>query len=170
MEASFSLRYEANQVVLVTEEVIDPSPVPEISTGFQLAAAFPNPFNPSTNLGFHLPRELPVSLRIFDVSGRLVRELLSVRIEPQGHGQAHWDGRDDRGGLAPGRGLFLPVGSWAVQRYQAYDSDQMIGFGETSSVLSVGWRSKDGGKDTPCLKVTGIRISISPKCVFGWAH
>ncbi|MCP4293259.1 MAG: T9SS type A sorting domain-containing protein [bacterium] len=99
--STFSLRHEANQVVLVTEDVNGPTPVPELNHGFKLAAAYPNPFNPSTTIAFNLPQELPVTLRIYDISGRLVRELIQEGIHTQGLGQVSWNGRNDSGGLAP---------------------------------------------------------------------
>ena len=36
----------------------------------QLNAAYPNPFNPTTELSFDLPKSGQVTLRIFDVLGR----------------------------------------------------------------------------------------------------
>lgn len=36
---------------------------------------FPNPFNPTTNIKFNVPRTGAVSLKIFDVAGRVVAEL-----------------------------------------------------------------------------------------------
>jgi hypothetical protein len=40
------------------------------------AEAFPNPFNPSTVIRFRLPDDGYVNLSVFDVRGRLVKELL----------------------------------------------------------------------------------------------
>jgi len=56
----------------------------------------PNPFRAggSTTIGFHLPAASPVSLKIYDVAGRLVRTLRDERMEPGRHTVA-WDGLDD---------------------------------------------------------------------------
>lgn len=43
--------------------------------GFSLSQAYPNPFNLATNLVYCLPYPAYVSLRIYDLSGRLVRTL-----------------------------------------------------------------------------------------------
>ncbi|MCB9357792.1 MAG: choice-of-anchor D domain-containing protein [Calditrichaeota bacterium] len=47
----------------------------ELPREFRLYPAFPNPFNPSTTIAFDLPSTASVSLRLFDVTGRLVRTL-----------------------------------------------------------------------------------------------
>jgi hypothetical protein len=42
-----------------------------------LNGSYPNPFNPSTNISFDIPAEMHVSLVIYDVSGRIVAELVN---------------------------------------------------------------------------------------------
>ena len=44
---------------------------------FALHAAYPNPFNPSTTIGFDLPETGKVSLSIYDLKGALVGTLLN---------------------------------------------------------------------------------------------
>jgi hypothetical protein len=66
--------------------------------GLHLAQNWPNPFNPSTVIGFRIGgvgRE-NVELRVFDVSGRKVATLVD---HPLGAGTyfVRWDGTDDRG-------------------------------------------------------------------------
>ncbi len=56
----------------------------------------PNPFNPSTTIHFNLARSGPVTLRIYDVRGGLVRELVNSDM-PDGRHAIAWDGRDDVG-------------------------------------------------------------------------
>jgi hypothetical protein len=71
-----------------------------------LMGAAPNPFNPATRIRFGLPAARETSLRVYDVSGRLVRTLLDERLLAAGYHSAEWDGRDDRG--APvGSGVYL---------------------------------------------------------------
>jgi hypothetical protein len=56
----------------------------------------PNPFNPATTISFTLIERARVSIRIFDVSGRLVRIVADEDFPPGGH-KREWDGRNDAG-------------------------------------------------------------------------
>ncbi len=68
-----------------------------LPTQFSLEANFPNPFNASTNLPFSVRIEGPVSLEIFDVTGRTVRRLLEHQWLAPGTYDLTWDGRSERG-------------------------------------------------------------------------
>lgn len=81
--------------------------VPETQTGFGLAAPAPNPFNPSTTLGFLLPEPGQVALTVFDARGHRVRTLLRG-YRQSGDFAARWDGRDDQGRMQSG-GVYLFV-------------------------------------------------------------
>ena len=61
-----------------------------------LAQNYPNPFNPTTKISYGIKNESSVSLRIYDVAGRLVRVLVDERREA-GHHTEIWDGKDNRG-------------------------------------------------------------------------
>lgn len=50
----------------------DPAALPN---AFRVAQNYPNPFNAATRIAFDLPRAADVRLSIFDIQGRLVREL-----------------------------------------------------------------------------------------------
>jgi hypothetical protein len=56
----------------------------------------PNPFAGATRIVYDLPEESKVALRIFDVSGRMVR-ILENGVLPAGRYEAAWDGRDAEG-------------------------------------------------------------------------
>jgi GEVED domain len=62
---------------------------------YALHRAYPNPFNPSTIISFSLPRPSHVRLRIFDVTGRLVRTLVDEIRDAARH-EIAWNGLDDR--------------------------------------------------------------------------
>ncbi|MFB3132774.1 MAG: T9SS type A sorting domain-containing protein, partial [Rhodothermales bacterium] len=47
-----------------------------IPTEFALAPNYPNPFNPTTTIEFALPEAVEVSLRVYDVTGRVVARLV----------------------------------------------------------------------------------------------
>ena len=57
----------------------------------------PNPFNPTTSIEYAVGERGFVTLRIYDVSGRVVRTLVSDTREPGKVHVAVWDGRDGRG-------------------------------------------------------------------------
>lgn len=57
---------------------------------------YPNPFNPVTTIAFTLEQSSLVSLRVFDASGGLVRDLASEALGPGDH-RRQWDGRDNGG-------------------------------------------------------------------------
>ena len=46
-----------------------------IPKSFALHQAYPNPFNPATTIEFDLPEDTYVLLEVYDISGRLVKEL-----------------------------------------------------------------------------------------------
>ena len=64
--------------------------------GVRLHQNNPNPFNPSTHIAFELSVAGPVSMRVLDASGRLVRTLLDDE-RPAGSHAVRWDGRDGSG-------------------------------------------------------------------------
>jgi len=46
---------------------------------------YPNPFNPTTNIEFQIPKSEFVSLKVFDVLGRMVQTLVNAKKEPGTH-------------------------------------------------------------------------------------
>ncbi len=65
-----------------------------------LAQNQPNPFNPFTTISFSLPRREHARLRVYDLSGRLVRELFD-RVSGPGEQAVVWDGRGIDGTAMP---------------------------------------------------------------------
>ena len=57
---------------------------------------YPNPFNPATVIRYDLAAAAKIDLRVYDVTGALVRVLEDTRRGP-GRYEASWDGRDDNG-------------------------------------------------------------------------
>ena len=81
-------------------------------TTFALHQNYPNPFNPSTTIGFSVSQSGQVMLEIYDVTGRLVRTLISGNVTAGQH-TAHWDGRDDRGSSVGSGVYFYRLGAGA---------------------------------------------------------
>ena len=61
-----------------------------------LAGTYPNPFNPVTRVKFALKQKGHVSMRIYDVAGRLVRVLLD-EVREAGSYEVVWDGANNEG-------------------------------------------------------------------------
>jgi hypothetical protein len=67
------------------------------ATTSALDAPYPNPFNPSTQIRYHLDHATALSVAIFDVSGRRVRTLIESASAPAGARTLTWDGTSDDG-------------------------------------------------------------------------
>ena len=78
---------------------------PKAPAATYLAQNFPNPFNPSTRIGFGLKAPADVSLRIYDAAGRVVRVLVEGN-RPAGTYAELWDGKDN-GGRAVASGIYF---------------------------------------------------------------
>jgi hypothetical protein len=61
-----------------------------------LAQNRPNPFNPQTVIEYTLASRSRTTLKVYSVSGMLVRTLVDGQGEA-GHNQATWDGHDNQG-------------------------------------------------------------------------
>ena len=68
----------------------------EIPAATMLGGVYPNPFNPATRVSFSLKKKGHVSLRVYDVTGRLVRVLVDETREA-GTYSTVWKGNTDRG-------------------------------------------------------------------------
>jgi hypothetical protein len=91
---------------------IRPAPGPKIEL-----TSYPNPFNPTTSLSFETPTSEHVALRIYDVSGNLIRTLVDGVMDPGMHVE-QWDGRN-AGGIRVASGVYvarLAVGDDVVTR------------------------------------------------------
>jgi flagellar hook assembly protein FlgD len=56
----------------------------------------PNPFTPTTTIGFSLERPGHVLLAVYNIQGRRIRTLVD-EIRPTGDHAVSWDGRDELG-------------------------------------------------------------------------
>jgi hypothetical protein len=63
---------------------------------FALAHNYPNPFNPSTSIPYALPVNARVSMRVYDVTGRLIQTLVNGD-QTAGYHRVIWDGTDNAG-------------------------------------------------------------------------
>jgi len=88
--------WSATGAFFVSHTATHVSESPEKPEAFALLSNYPNPFNPTTTISFDLPKDGFVVLKIYDITGRLVR----VLVQEQKLAGAHsvlWDGLDDAG-------------------------------------------------------------------------
>lgn len=65
----------------------------------ELTGAFPNPFNPVTNLVYQLPEATQVNLSIYDLQGRLVSQLIHDAWQSAGTHEQIWLAHDFTSGI-----------------------------------------------------------------------
>jgi hypothetical protein len=58
---------------------------------------YPNPFNSETVIPYHISKSCKVNIDIYDISGRLVCQLLSDTFQQPGEWHVVWNGRDANG-------------------------------------------------------------------------
>ncbi len=63
---------------------------------YGLKNVFPNPFDQSTMINYSIPEQSNLSLRIYDMSGRLIKVLMEGK-QPGGNHTVKWNGQDDKG-------------------------------------------------------------------------
>jgi hypothetical protein len=87
-------------------------------SAFALLQNVPNPFNPTTTIGFEVPTGgARVTIRIYDVAGRLVRTVVN-EYRAAGRHRVPWDGRNQHGArVATGVYFYrMEAGSFAQTR------------------------------------------------------
>ncbi|MBK9303893.1 MAG: hypothetical protein IPM94_08415 [bacterium] len=75
--------------------------------GNRLLPNVPNPFNPSTSIGFVIEKATRITLGVYDLRGRLVRRLMDAEVEPRSiRTLCVWDGRNSLGRLVTSGNYF----------------------------------------------------------------
>lgn len=92
-------------------------PISEIPQSIYLDQNYPNPFNPVTTIRFGLATRAKVELRVFNILGQEVRELVSGEMEAGNH-ELRWDARNDLGRPVSSGVYFyrLRAGEWVQTR------------------------------------------------------
>ena len=87
-----------------------------IPSDFELHGNYPNPFNPSTTFSFTLPLDKRVSVRVYDMTGRLVRTLINDEYYAEGTHSVVWNGLSDTG-HAVASGQYIYTLEWGQFRH-----------------------------------------------------
>ena len=88
--------FSPGRAIATTSESAVKIPAMVSATSLQV---WPNPFNTTTHLRFHLSQAAAVHLVIYNVQGQRVRTLVDAPLDAGEH-RMQWDGRDERGHVA----------------------------------------------------------------------
>ncbi|MAJ45394.1 MAG: hypothetical protein CMF96_11720, partial [Candidatus Marinimicrobia bacterium] len=67
-------------------------------TDFKLNEAYPNPFNPVTNISYSIPQNTNITIKIYDIAGNVVETILNGYQE-MGHYSVIWNAENNPSGL-----------------------------------------------------------------------
>lgn len=81
-----------NQIGLLTSSDAN------VPMNFSLGDAYPNPFNPVTNISIDIPVDSNVSLDIYDISGRKIESLVDMNLDAGSHTYS-WDAANQSSGI-----------------------------------------------------------------------
>ncbi|MGB2869467.1 MAG: right-handed parallel beta-helix repeat-containing protein [Bacteroidota bacterium] len=87
---------ETNLAASSTTLEVNAQTLKGIPTTFGLAQNYPNPFNPTTTIEYQLPTPGSVSIKVYDMLGREVRELVN-REQAAGFYSLNWNGTNTSG-------------------------------------------------------------------------
>jgi len=76
---------------------------------------YPSPFNPSTNIKFRISETGNVSIKIFNVLGKEIKQLLQENL-PSGEHNIQWDGKGDVGSTLPSGIYFIQMIAGSYQK------------------------------------------------------
>lgn len=95
-DGAWNLYFDYSPWTDVEEEITEQ----EVAKKFSLSANYPNPFNPVTGIRYTVGSKqtypVPVTLRVYNVLGQLVRTLVNEPKESGTH-EVSWDGKDGNG-------------------------------------------------------------------------
>jgi hypothetical protein len=79
--------------VVQKRSLVELLPIP---ISFSLSQNYPNPFNASTTIEYGLPKNSDLSISIYDIRGRFVKDIFSGE-QQAGYHLTHWDASDESG-------------------------------------------------------------------------
>ncbi|MBI4535952.1 MAG: C-GCAxxG-C-C family protein [Ignavibacteriae bacterium] len=68
-----------------------------VPDAYQFHQNYPNPFNPSTTIQFSIPKAETVNLAVYDVHGRLIKNIIANGQFSPGTYEVRWDGTSNAG-------------------------------------------------------------------------
>ncbi|MDP6500503.1 MAG: FlgD immunoglobulin-like domain containing protein [Candidatus Marinimicrobia bacterium] len=90
---------------------------PEIPLHFAVSNAYPNPFNPQTNINVDLAADQKIQVHIYDIQGRLVQTLYDGELNAGSH-ILTWDGSAMNGKAVPSGTYFVRLNGGGMESWQ----------------------------------------------------
>jgi len=90
-------------------------PILVLPRAYALADNYPNPFNPQTTIAFDLPESENVRLMVYDIKGRMIKELVSMPMEAGSH-TVIWNGTDQSGRRVASGVYFYQINAGPLQQ------------------------------------------------------
>ncbi|MFL3007451.1 MAG: T9SS type A sorting domain-containing protein [Candidatus Neomarinimicrobiota bacterium] len=84
-----------NSIFYLNFDFLEISVEPLVSV-FRLGKNYPNPFNPSTSFTYFIPKDEIIDIRIFDLNGKVVKNLVKEK-KRVGHNSIKWDATNEQG-------------------------------------------------------------------------
>ena len=93
-----SLSFEKDMIIGDAYNTFDFKGSPVLPSEFELLPAYPNPFNPMTNISFVMEHDNNIKLSIYDIRGREV-DILANGLKGSGEHTIIWDAADFASGI-----------------------------------------------------------------------
>jgi len=107
---------DINGIVDIYDVIAWASPLEPISD-YRLDQNYPNPFNPDTYIPYQLTGTSKVTVRIYDILGRVVATVLKDEIQPMGRYNVRWDGKSNGIPVASGTYFYrIEANRWSQTR------------------------------------------------------
>ena len=94
-DSSLNSAEDVSNAFFSIKGIVGAKSVPEVAR-FGLMQNRPNPFNPLTSIEFSLDERARVTLRVYDISGKVVKTLVQETV-PAGRHAVKWNGEDEAG-------------------------------------------------------------------------
>ena len=97
----------------------DESNIDGLPTDFMIYQNYPNPFNPDTRIWFQVPELSRVELKVYNIRGELITELLNDQRET-GYHEIAWNGRDLYGSQISSGIYFMTIRASGIESGHEY--------------------------------------------------
>jgi hypothetical protein len=96
-----------------TDQTVSTDPIRFIlPDDYRLAQNYPNPFNPNTTIRYTIPINRRVSIKVYNITGQLVRTLIDNEMANAGTHKVVWNGKNNFGRNVS-TGIYLYSLEWA---------------------------------------------------------